>query len=215
MGSVGAKAPKEKAKAAAKSNRNKRAAESEAGPSANKGIRVGGGLGGPVDMTQEDAEAADKFKDAIAKFYDLNASSADDDAAFGRWAKDTIQATQDLRTQINNRKKSLKRRATNKDSSLGPALDEFSVELTSLMDFIRKLANGNPEGSQLYSVLQNMPHIEVCKTIWKRVVRASAFEYLKLAQWDDFFKDANTMCLKHLPDEADSFLQLLASQPLD
>ncbi|CAE7426705.1 unnamed protein product, partial [Symbiodinium pilosum] len=135
-------APKSKA-----ANRNKKA-ESDRGSFAPPVKTPGKG-----DMTQDDEEASSKFRTLVDDFYMLDAASADDDASFASWAKAKIQNMQDLKNQITNKKKSLKRRSTNKDSELGPILDKYAAELTALMDFVRKLSNGNSEGLQLYNTV--------------------------------------------------------------
>ena len=196
-------APKSKA-----ANRNKKA-ESDRGSFAPPVKTPGKG-----DMTQDDEEASSKFRTLVDDFYMLDAASADDDASFASWAKAKIQNMQDLKNQITNKKKSLKRRSTNKDSELGPILDKYAAELTALMDFVRKLSNGNSEGLQLYNTVVDSQQLQVCRTIWKRVLRAAAMDSLKLCKWDYCFNELHTMCLTTCGDDAASFYPLLLSQLL-
>ncbi|CAE7224018.1 unnamed protein product, partial [Symbiodinium sp. CCMP2456] len=199
-------------------NRNKRGTDPDgegvAPTASNKATRVAADPkpGQDVSLSHDDEESLAKFTEQANAFLDLRAVDADDDAAFTAWSKDKLQSMMLLKTQINNKKKSLNRRS-NKASNLGPSLDELLVNLNTIIDFVRKLSAGTVEGRRLYDAMGEIEDLLVCSTIWKRVLRAVAFDALKLAQWDTFFTETHELCVNHIVDHA-MFFQLLASQLL-
>ena len=182
----------------------------------------GGGVGGLEASTQSmsaDDKAADsRFQALVEEFYTLEANT-DDEAAFGRWAAEKIQAMQELRTQIANKKKTLKRRSGGNggDSgfALAPCLERHTACLNKMIDFVRKLSAGHTEGKLLYGMLTDQQDVSVtvCQSIWKRAIRAVAFDALKLTQWTSFFTETYVMTTSHVPDDP-VFFEMLASQLL-
>ena len=195
--------------------RNKRAAaEPDAAPAASLGQALKASRVGPrsSSMVTDDDEVDAKFREAVDKFLEMKPET-DDDAGFTAWCKSRVTSMSELKTQISNKKKSLKRRSTKTDTDLGSRLDIHLEVLNKLMDFVRKLSVGHSEGQQLYTGLVEMPDLEVNTIIWKRALRAVAFETLKLAQWGNFFNETFELCRRHLPDD-EEFFPLLASQLL-
>ena len=165
------------------------------------------------DMSRDDAEVLEKFSKLVKEFFVLKVGAAEDDASFTEWSKDKLQAMSSLKTQISNKKKSSNRRS-NKDSNLSGELDTLLSDLSKIIDLVRKLSAGTSEGRALYDVIVEFQDLQVCPTIWKRVMRAVAFDALKLAQWDAFFTETYDLCVKHVPGEYAELFQLLASQLL-
>ena len=211
-GSSGAGSARPKA-----SGRNKRVAELdvEAGTAMpTKAFRLGADNhpAPEVVLSRDDEESLAKFTEQVNSFLELRADAAEDDTAFAAWSKDKLQQISVVKTQINNKKKSLNRRC-NKDGNLAPALDELVCTLGKIVDFVRKLSAGTAEGRRLFDVTVEIQDLKVCTTIWKRILKAVAFDALKLAQWDVFFTETHNLCVKHVADHA-VFFQILASQLL-
>ncbi|CAE7781666.1 unnamed protein product [Symbiodinium sp. CCMP2592] len=166
----------------------------------------------PRELCRDDADVVEKFKEQINQFCVLNVGAADDDASFSEWSKDKLQLMSSLKTQIGNKKKSSNRRS--KDNTLSAELDVLLTDLNKIIDLVRKLSAGTSEGRALYDAITEFQELSLCPTIWKRVMRAVAFDALKLVQWDAFFTETYDLCVKHVPEEYAELFQLLASQLL-
>ncbi|CAE7833830.1 unnamed protein product [Symbiodinium sp. CCMP2592] len=187
------------------STRNKRATDPDSEPvlppkatrtAAEPKTRPGPGQR-PDALSRDDEDNLAKFTEQVNGFLELQAVDAEDDAAFTSWSKDKLQAMTLLKIQISNKKKSLNRRSNKDNTNLIPELDELVVKLNTIIDFVRKLSAGTVEGRRLYDAMGEIHELNVCTTIWKRILRAVAFDALKLAQWDSFFGETHALCVEH------------------
>ena len=204
---------KSKAKASAKhqAGRNKRNGAgnaSEVQPEADtKKARV------TLELAGDDAEVTKKFEEQLETCRSLQVPSHDE-AVFSKWGKEKMQSLSEVRNQIYQKKKSLKRRKEGSDD-LGSVLEDMMNEISKISDLVKKLCTGNPEGRQLYQMLESMPDVSASSAVWLRAVRAIAFDDLKLLKWHEFFSDTYILCKRHADGQgANAFFSLLASQLL-
>ena len=136
-------------------------------------------------VSVDDQEIIDKYMSVVKELEKMDPCSAED-AEFGQWAKDKVQAISDAKRDITSKKKSLKRRKDQDSERVNQVLDECFSALSKCLELVRKLSNGVPEGRQTYDLLMGMPHVNATTAVWMRALRAVAFDNLKLAQWHLF-----------------------------
>ena len=163
------------------------------------------------ELHGDDLEVTRKFEDQLEVCRCLDVTSTDE-VEFARWSKEKIAALTETRSQIYEKKKSLKRRKDTPDD-LGETLEMFMAEISQITELVKKLASGTSEGRHLYELLASMSDVTASQAVWMRTIRAIAFENLKLLQWSEFYGKTHKMCKKHGDDDA-AFFSLLASQLL-
>ena len=96
--------------------------------------------------------------------------------------QEKIASLSELRTNIQTKQKSLKRRrgggsVSSSTMALKEGLNKQIEELTTLIDLTRRLSQCSPsEGKALYDTIQSINGLSVGQEIWKRAMKAWTFE---------------------------------------
>ena len=163
-------------------------------PRPKRKLEDGDAIPPPKPQVEEIADLSDMSEDhkilanytkQLKDLTQLDATSSDD-AGFGPWVKKRTSALGELRSGIQAKKKSLKRRKEkvhDGDSiNITEELDSILEYITYFLTFLKKLQTGVTEGCSCYETIMDIQreeareHEEVSPAIWERCLRGIAFE---------------------------------------
>lgn len=114
---------------------------------------------------------------------DLAVDRGMDDASFTEWVKDRLAEISELRKNVQDKKKSLKRRKTGQTEEINSCLQNTLDNLSTLTEFLKSFLSSSSSGGRaieetLEGFLNETDEVYVSSSLglWERVLRAIAFE---------------------------------------
>ena len=90
--------------------------------------------------------------------------------------QERLSGMSDVKKNIQEKVKSLKRRRGADPAGLKAALNNLQVGLQDIVDVYKKLGQFASEGRALYTAVRELPDAKVDPEVWKRVLKAWSYE---------------------------------------
>lgn len=134
-------------------------------------------------LSEEDSTMLANYNGQLREVGDLAVDRGMDDASFTEWVKDRLAKISELRKNVQDKKKSLKRRKTGQTEEINSCLQNTLDNLSTLTEFLKSFLSSSSSGGRaieetLEGFLNETDEVYVSSSLglWERVLRAIAFE---------------------------------------